>query len=210
MKYLFFDTETTGLSKTANLVSIAWLMANENGLIIHSEYHIIKPEGWIIPEDSIKIHKITQIHAEKYGADLREVIDRFLWYVNQADVLVAHNIQFDQKIINYALKYVLGKSLLLEDYKKRMLPIKGRYAYTISYSKPTFSFPTIDIVIISPFIFDANLNGYVKNEENCFYCLLYDKETDIIIGEIVRVYRDWDWKNEDLEEALRPQWREPV
>jgi hypothetical protein len=85
---------------------------------------------------------------------------------------------------------------LLGDYKKRMLPIKGRYGYTISYSKPTFSFPTIDIVIISPFIFDVNLNGYVKNEENCFYCLLYDKETDIIIGEIVRVYRDWDWKNE--------------
>ena len=85
---------------------------------------------------------------------------------------------------------------LLGDYKKGTLPFNGKYSYKTFYSKPMFSNPTIDIVIISPFIFEVFLNGYVKNHENCFYCLLYDNETDIIIGEVLRVYREWDWKKQ--------------
>lgn len=146
MKYLFFDTETTGVSKTSNLVSIAWLLADDEGVTLHSEYHIIKPADWRIPEESIRIHKITQDMANKYGANQSDILWRFLWYVNEADVLVAHNIQFDQKIINYALKTYLGHSLMLEDYGKRLFctmhnskEVIGRITRNNKFKNPSLS-----------------------------------------------------------------------
>lgn len=131
MKYLFFDTETTGLpvdhspaSKFSgiwpNLVSMAWILADDTGTTLHSEYHIVKPAGWTIPESSTKIHKITQETAERYGMALNEVIERFMWYVVETDVIVAHNLHFDKNVVNNALRWQLGKVLMLEDYSKRM------------------------------------------------------------------------------------------
>ncbi len=131
MKYLFFDTETTGLptnhgpaSKYENVwpfpVSIAWILADEGGVILNSEYHIIKPDGWDIPAESTTIHKITTTMATRYGIDLRTVMDRFMWYVNESDVVVAHNLHFDQNVVNNVLKWRLGKTVMIEDYNKRM------------------------------------------------------------------------------------------
>jgi DNA polymerase-3 subunit epsilon len=131
MKYLFFDTETTGLPSERfsarkmagiwpNPVSIAWIMANDNGVILHSEYHIIKPRNWMIPRDSTDIHNITHEFAVANGADLEEVFNRFMWYVGEADVLVAHNLHFDTNVVNNVLKWHLNRSLMLEDYRKRM------------------------------------------------------------------------------------------
>lgn len=131
MKYLFFDTETTGLPKNHGPaskfedvwpfpVSIAWILADEGGVILNSEYHLIKPEAWDIPPESIAIHKITPSMAMQHGISCRTVMERFLWYVGSCDVIVAHNLHFDQNVINNVLKWRLGKSMMLEDYKKRM------------------------------------------------------------------------------------------
>ena len=74
MKYIFFDTETTGLpvdkAKSAieyrnnwpDIVSISWIVAVD-GVFIKKETYIVKPEHWTIPDDSIKIHGITQYAA---------------------------------------------------------------------------------------------------------------------------------------------------
>lgn len=178
MKYLLFDTETTGLSKTANLVSIAWLLANENGITLHSEYHIIKPEGWIIPEESIAIHKITQSDAEKYGAKLSGIIDRFLWYVGECDVLVAHNIQFDQKVINNTLKNVLGKALMLEDYGKRMFCTMQNSKEFVSKPSKTGKFKNPKLSEMYTELFGKEPTGTLHNAmtdvqilTECFYKL---------------------------------------
>lgn len=178
MKYLFFDTETTGLAKTANLVSIAWLLANENGVTLHSEYHIIKPEGWTISEESTKIHKITQTQAEKYGADMREIIDRFLWYVGESDVLVAHNIQFDQKIINNTLKNILGKSLMLEDYGKRLFCTMQNSKEFVSKPSKTGKFKNPTLAEMYKELFGREPTGILHNAMtdvqvmvDCFYKL---------------------------------------
>jgi DNA polymerase III epsilon subunit-like protein len=131
MKFLFFDTETTGLplrhapaSKVPNIwcypVSIAWILADEDGTIINSEYHVIAPMGWEIPAEATAIHKITNSTAIKYGIPLSEAISRFMWHFGMCDVLVAHNLNFDQNVINNVLRWKLGKSMMLEDYGKRM------------------------------------------------------------------------------------------
>lgn len=109
-KYVFFDTETTGLPRNwkapttdlANwprLVQIAWESYDSNGGKMSEESFIIKPEGFIIPNDSAKVHGISTDRAEKEGMPLADVLKKFRDLVNDAEILVAHNMSFDEKII---------------------------------------------------------------------------------------------------------------
>ena len=110
MKLLIFDTETTGLPKSRepairgpdnwpHLVSIAWVIV-ENDKILRSDYHIIKPQ-WNIPEDSTKIHGITNEKAHADGEPLIEVLKKF--FAEEHDVLVAHNMNFDYNVLVNAI-----------------------------------------------------------------------------------------------------------
>jgi DNA polymerase III epsilon subunit-like protein len=129
MKLLIFDTETTGLPQSRDLartkpnnwphiVSISWVILDtETNYIVKQRSAIIHPEGrWIIPEDSIKIHGITNDIAIEQGEELRLVMEEFI--AEKYDYLVAHNMQFDLNVINNALIWDLGMKAPL--FSKRM------------------------------------------------------------------------------------------
>ena len=108
--YLFFDTETTGLpvnyrapaSDSRNwprLVQVAWVLADEDGLQLESAEYIIKPQGFTIPPDVARIHGITTAKALSEGFDLVSTLKLLREKVEFASVLVAHNMQFDEKIL---------------------------------------------------------------------------------------------------------------
>ena len=117
MKYLVFDTETTGLPirKSYNeyfpftdfskytqsrIVSIAWSVYEDLDHI-KSAYHIIKPEDFTIDNNGIatKIHGITQEIAEEKGKELKKVLEEFENDIYEKTVLVAHNLDFDKHVI---------------------------------------------------------------------------------------------------------------
>ncbi len=109
-KYVFFDTETTGLPRSwkapvtdlnnwPRLVQIAWESYDGDGNKMSEESFIIKPEGFIIPADSAKVHGISTERAEKEGVPLLDVLKKFHDLVNESEILVAHNISFDEKIM---------------------------------------------------------------------------------------------------------------
>ena len=108
--YLFFDTETTGLPKNyqaplddfsnwPRVVQIAWSLYDFHGNHWESHNYIIKPDGFIIPEEATKIHRISQEKAEKEGVDLKKALTHFNQEVKRSTYLVAHNIDFDEKIV---------------------------------------------------------------------------------------------------------------
>lgn len=108
--YLFFDTETTGLPKNwkasvtdlnnwPRLVQLAFLFYDKNGSKISGGDYIIKPEGFTIPTDASNIHGISTERAIREGKLLKTVLQEFQSLINQADYLVAHNMNFDEKII---------------------------------------------------------------------------------------------------------------
>lgn len=44
---LFFDTETTGLSKSSDhIVQLAWTLTDRNGMLINEGSHIVRPSGY--------------------------------------------------------------------------------------------------------------------------------------------------------------------
>jgi len=110
---LFFDTETTGLPKYKhvdallysenwpNLVSICWMVFNSN-ICIKKEYYYIQPKGWIIPQESIKIHGVTQEIAMQKGRPLEEVLHKFQQDIQSCDQIIAHNLHFDKNVVFHA------------------------------------------------------------------------------------------------------------
>ncbi len=108
--YLFFDTETTGIPKNykapisdsrnwPRLVQLAWLITDEQGAEYKSAEYIIKPQGFAIPKEAVRIHGISNDLANREGADLGPVLEEIIADLAQALVLIAHNMEFDEKIV---------------------------------------------------------------------------------------------------------------
>ncbi len=125
---LFFDTETTGLPKNwkaplsdfnnwPRLVQLAYLMYDFDGNLIAEGNHIIKPEGFRIPYEAEKVHGISTEKALQQGEDLEFVINLIYSRIENADVLVAHNMSYDEKIIGCEILR-LGRNNIIRDKKK--------------------------------------------------------------------------------------------
>lgn len=109
-KYLFFDTETTGLPRNykapvtdlnnwPRLVQLAYVVCDEEENEIIRVNQIIKPQGFTIPEEVSKLHGITHEKAIREGIELSTALTEFANWANEANFLVAHNISFDEKIM---------------------------------------------------------------------------------------------------------------
>ena len=107
---MFIDTETTGLPIDKNvpytngvnwprLVQISWILTNADGEMMFSYDFIIRPEHFSIPYESTRVHGITNTRARADGHKLTKVLKIFLNYLNQADIIVGHNVDFDINVI---------------------------------------------------------------------------------------------------------------
>jgi DNA polymerase-3 subunit alpha len=118
MRVLVFDTETTGLPKDRNvpaknlpnnwphIVSISWVVL-EDDVIVSSNSYIVKPKDWMIPQDSEKIHGISNFKAHARGHDLESVIQKFM--MEPYDLMVAHNLEFDENVLVNAIYWDLSR-----------------------------------------------------------------------------------------------------
>ena len=109
-KYLFFDTETTGIPKdykapctnTDNwprLIQLGWLLTDAEGRILSEGNHIVRPDGFEIPKAASDVHGITTEFALENGKPLLDVIFAFGADLNQADCVVGHNLDYDLHIV---------------------------------------------------------------------------------------------------------------
>jgi DNA polymerase III epsilon subunit-like protein len=112
--YLFFDTETTGLPKkkhasmrrVANwprIVELGWVLTDRQGTVIEEEGLLVRPDGFVVPAASTAIHGITTEQAAGEGADIREVLARFLAVLEQSELICGHHISFDHRVIGAEL-----------------------------------------------------------------------------------------------------------
>lgn len=103
MTILFFDTETTGLpdkrspvtaKHQPHVVQLAAILTEDDGTERASINLIVNP-GVAIPKGASDVHGITDEVAAKYGVLPKIVAYAFRSMVARADLVVAHNIEFD-------------------------------------------------------------------------------------------------------------------
>lgn len=113
MKIIFFDTETTGLPgnyKAAISQMDNWPRLVQLGYEVWEDEQKIKtfdkivfPWGFGIPGGAADIHGITTQIAKVKGSSLRDVLEEFVADIREADLLVAHNMQYDYPVITCEL-----------------------------------------------------------------------------------------------------------
>jgi len=110
MRILVFDTETTGLpeknasilevDKWPHIIQLSYLIYDTINNKIETFYDfIINIHDNIISDESIKLHKITKEKSNNEGLCIRDVLNKFNSDIKNVDLLVAHNISFDKRII---------------------------------------------------------------------------------------------------------------
>ncbi len=107
-----YDTETTGLPdwnqpseapQQPHLVQLAaHLFDLDTRAILQSMDVIIRPNGWVIPDEVSAVHGITTEHALDVGVPESLAVGMFmeLW---SGRLRIAHNEQFDARILRIAL-----------------------------------------------------------------------------------------------------------
>jgi len=112
MSVIVFDVETTGLPTKWDppvnetqwwpyVVQFSWMVYNtEKHVIEKLTDRIIKlPEGMEIPEESTKIHGITNEKMNKEGVTIKDVLDEFANDLSKVGIAVAHNLKFDKSML---------------------------------------------------------------------------------------------------------------
>ena len=120
MLVLIFDTETTGLpqTKTINqqtlgkwpyIVQFSYIIFDTelNEIVSSKDYIIKQKDGVVIPEDSIKIHGITNEISQEKGENIEIILKEFFYYLREVDITVAHNISFDRDMIMVELLRII-------------------------------------------------------------------------------------------------------
>jgi hypothetical protein len=85
---------------------------------------------------------------------------------------------------------------LMGDFCKKISPINDSKKYNFFYYKNLYGYPTIQMVIKSPLIYDEYVDRFILIENSVFLFFLYDLETDMIIGEIQEIDFDENWQEE--------------
>jgi DNA polymerase III subunit epsilon len=109
----FYDTETTGLPlfhepsedpRQPHIVQLAAALVDLNSRrVISSMDIIVRPLDWEIPAEVAAIHGITTEHAREVGVPEAVALRMFVGMYN-ARKRIAHNEQFDARIIRIGLK----------------------------------------------------------------------------------------------------------
>jgi len=105
---LFFDTETSDKFNFKNpdheaenfpwVVQLGAILAEDG--IAYAEYNVIvKPDGRTIEPGAQKVHNISVERAEQVGINENSVAETFNQLVKNADLVVAHNMNFDLTIM---------------------------------------------------------------------------------------------------------------
>jgi DNA polymerase III epsilon subunit-like protein len=100
MKVIVFDTETSGLPSTTNIPTIVQFsyvkFDMETGRIEKEvDFVIEQPTGFVIPEEAINIHRVTNEMCAEKGVPILGVLNQFVEDTEDCFRVIGHNIQFD-------------------------------------------------------------------------------------------------------------------
>ena len=184
---LFFDVETTGLPtrgatcfdlnaySEARIVSIAWVLRTKHE-VLSEHYSLIKQPDIIDskPLGGSFIHGINRSMTQKFGKDLASVLQEFVSDAKLSDKVVAHNLEFDLKVVASELHRLgVDPSALLNH--KAQCTMKSTTGLVKKTFKDSTSYKWPKLSELYYFCFHKEMEGAhnaladVHNTVKCFY-----------------------------------------
>ena len=112
MLILVYDCETTGLVKGLDytspnmpfLASITTILYDDEAhRVVASINSMVQPDGWTMPEEAGQVNGLTDEILYQLGIPLPALLPACIALMFKADLRVAHNAEFDAKVIAAAL-----------------------------------------------------------------------------------------------------------
>lgn len=113
MKFLFFDTETTGLWKfnvsdddpiQPDVVQLASVLMEDRKVISTLCLPIFLRIDAVVDPKATEVHGWTEERLKLFGHPHSKVFETFNYMYNMADTVVAHNLNFDRKLVSSGLR----------------------------------------------------------------------------------------------------------
>lgn len=171
MRILVFDTETTGLPKSKfispstlhqwpHIVQFSYIIYDTslNDIIQTKDYVVKLQEGILIPEDSSKIHGITNEISEHDGILINDILSEFFYFLRGVDILIGHNVEFDINMIKVELLRIINKNYFTPEqikFYKYELHFLTNFKNISCTLKDSITFCNIQLT-------DKNGNSYLK------------------------------------------------
>lgn len=184
MRIFVFDTETTwfinkkesDLEKQPRIVQFAWIMWSIKNWEFKEEKRIdilINPKI-PIPFWSSEVHHIYDIDV-KNAPYIEQVIDEIIWYINESDAIIWHNIEYDEDMIKLELKR-LDKEFQYKP-KQRICTMKSTVDFcAIQWNWERFKYPKLwelhKKLFNKYFIWAHDAMTDVEATLNCFLAVL--------------------------------------
>ena len=201
MKVLVFDTETTGLPKSRtksgklwidypNIIQLSWVLYDTviNKMVSFGDDIIQLGNGKTIPEDSIRIHKITNENMRENGINIKEGLINFNIAIECCDSIIAHNLEFDKNMI---ISEMLRNDIIpvFDIYKKpEYCTMQNNIDFCkierkSKYGKTYFKYPKLEE--LHSILFQGQSPKDLHNALNdviiCLRCYLYQNENIDIV-----------------------------
>lgn len=150
---LVVDTETTGLPPrgtpihnrkawdVCRVVQIAWHLYDHTHRLIEEQCFTIRHnEDVFFNPAAVKIHGITKEVAMSQGVPITEVFDKLSAIMSKVQTIVAHNIAFDDPVIQSEM-YRSNYTTLLQDWNT-----KQKYCTMLKGTRPGERWPKLAVL----------------------------------------------------------------
>jgi DNA polymerase III epsilon subunit-like protein len=200
MKILFYDTETTGLILKDNfpyIVQFSYIIYDTelNCIIFKYDEIIHLPESIEIPEESTKIHHISTLMSRQSIVEILDCLKEFIEHCKTVDLVVGHNISFDNQMVIGELKRQ-NQDVLIENFSnlnfyctmKETIKFCNISATTKMLSRTYIKYPKL--IELHDKLFGENITLQLHNSFNdvlvCFKCYFkFRHDIDINLTEIM-------------------------
>lgn len=123
MPYVVLDTETSGLFDfklpadapgQPRLAEVHLILLDDDLKIEEQRHFFVKPEGWEMTEGATKVNGLTTEMLTEKGVPVVEVLAAYTDLIKAGRIAVAHNSQYDLKMMRAELRRA-GKPDLFEE-----------------------------------------------------------------------------------------------